>query len=157
MHFDQIIIDKSRKHKVRWNYKSLTTSILACRRPPISYKPEPKIEDTHSYKAEYLKVDIKNQPGERDRKTVAIHMTVFMPGSPESLLKFVAILNKIIKGKDLSTQPQRYGMTRNPFMRYSLQVFEHKTWDWGTETNSNYELVMKDIITHFFPPKFLQH
>ena len=36
-------------------------------------------------------------------------------------------------------------------------MFEQKAWERVTETNVNYELVMKDLISHFFPPKSLQH
>ena len=58
------------------------------------------------------------------------------------------ILNKIIKGKDIFTENQKYRTTRNIFTSESLKVLEKKTRDWGIETNSNYKLVIKDTITH---------
>ena len=48
-------------------------------------------------------------------------------------------------------------MTRNMNIGESLQFFEKKARERGTETNANYELAMKDLIYHFFPPKALQH
>ena len=66
------------------------------------------------------------------------------------------LINEIIRGQDLSTVPLKFGMTRNLVVGEALRVFEQKTQDRGTETNANYELVMKYLITHFFPPKALQ-
>ena len=66
-------------------------------------------------------------------------------------------MNTIIKGKDLYTGPQKHGMTRNLVIRESLQVFKNKNWYQGTATNSNYELLMKDLINLLFPPKYLHH
>ena len=36
-------------------------------------------------------------------------------------------------------------------------MFEQKAEERRTETDTNYELVMKDLISHLFPPKALQH
>ena len=47
-------------------------------------------------------------------------------------------------------------MKHNLMIGESLQVFKQKTWDHGTKTNKNYNLVMKYLIIHFFPPKALQ-
>ena len=68
-------------------------------------------------KSDYLKVDIKNQPGDRDSKTMAIYVLLFRTVSPESLLKFVLILHKIILSQDLEMVLQNVGMTRNLIVR----------------------------------------
>ena len=47
-------------------------------------------------------------------------------------------------------------MTSNFFVGESLWVFDQKTRERGTESNSNYELVIKDLIANFFLPKALQ-
>ena len=108
-------------------------------------------------KLDYLKFGIKTQPGYRDSDTVEIYVPLFRTGSPEALLKFITLLNKIIRGQDLSTGPQNFGMKRNLFIGESLQMFEQNSQERGTETNANHELVMKDLISHFSPPKSLQH
>ena len=77
-------------------------------------------------------------------------------GSTEVLLKFVTILNKIIWGQDLSKGPQNFGMTRNLVIGEAIWVFDKKAREKGTETNANHELVIKDMISHLFPPKALQ-
>ena len=70
-----------------------------------------------------LKVDIKTQPRDKYIKTVAIYMPLFRTGIPEAILKFVIIINNIIKGKDMSTVPHNYGMTHNLVILGSLRVF----------------------------------
>ena len=64
--------------------------------PPILYNPNQTIGKIPADNSDSLKFNIKMLPGERDSETVAIHMLLFCTGSPESLLKFVMILNKII-------------------------------------------------------------
>ena len=80
--------------------------------PPllISYKPDPTIRNTTTDKSDSLKVDIKTQPGESNNETVEIYVTLFWKESPESLLKFVIIIHKIIRGQDLSTGPKSLGL-----------------------------------------------
>ena len=78
----------------------LTKEYLKTRGPPplISYKASPTFDKTPTYKSNYLRVGIKTQPGNRDSKTVAIYVPLLQTGSPEALLNFVGILNKIIRG-----------------------------------------------------------
>ena len=98
-----------------------------CGPPPlISYKSEPTFVDTPTDKSDFLKVDMKNQPGKRGSETVAIYVTLFWTGSIESLPKFVTLLYKVIWGQDLSTGPQKFGMTRNFVIREALRVLEQK-------------------------------
>ena len=47
-------------------------------------------------------------------------------------------------------------MMQNLVMGEALQVFEQKARERVLETNANYELVMKDLISHFFLTKVLQ-
>ena len=77
--------------------------------PPNCYKPGPTIGKTLTNNLDYLKVNIKTQPRERDSKVVAIYVPLFQTGSPESLLKFVKVLYKIIRVQDLSMGPPKMG------------------------------------------------
>ena len=45
----------------------------------------------------------------------------------------------------------------NIMVEYNLKVFKQNTQDCETDTNSNYKVVMKDVIIHLFPPKALYH
>ena len=85
--------------------------------PPISYKTDPTLDKTPTDNLDYLKVDIKNQPGQRDIERVVIYMPMFWTVSTEDLLKFVILLNKIIQGQDLSMIPKKFGMTRYLLIR----------------------------------------
>ena len=101
--------------------------------PLISYKANATIGKTLMDKLEYLKVNINTQPGERDSETVDIYVPMFHTGSPEALIKFINLLHKIIRSKELSTVPQNFGMTRNLVIGEPLQVFEQKSKERGTE------------------------
>ena len=124
--------------------------------PPILYKSYPTISKTPADKSDSLKVDIKNQPRERDSDTVAIYVLLFCTGTTEALVKFVTTLHKIILCQDLFTGPQTFRITSNLVVRGAIRVFEKKIQDRGMEANSNYELVMKYLITYFFLTKALQ-
>ena len=91
--------------------------------PLISYKSDPTLGKILTERLDSLKVNINTQPGYRDSDTVAIYLPMFRTGGPEALLKFFPILNKIIWGQELSTGPQKFGMTRNLVIGESLQVF----------------------------------
>ena len=86
-------------------------------------------------KLDSLKVNIKTQPGEMNIKTIVVYVLRFQTGIPESLLKFVTLLHKIIQDKDLPTRTKKFGMTGNLVVREALRVAEHKNLDRGTKTN----------------------
>ena len=101
--------------------------------PPIYYKPNTTIGKSLKDKFYSFKVNIKTQPGERDSKMVAIYVPLFRTGSPEALLKFVTIIHKIIRGQDLYTGPQKFGMTWDLVVGEVPQVFEQKSQETGTK------------------------
>ena len=88
--------------------------------PPIFYNSDQTTRNTPTEKARPVKIDIKAQPEEKNSETVAIYVTIFRTENPESLLKFVTILNNTIKGQDLYTGPHKYGMNRNIVVGESL-------------------------------------
>ena len=88
--------------------------------PPIFYKTKPTID-------KILVGQYNHQPGEKYSNTTAIYVPLFHMGSPESILKFVTLLNKIIRGQDLSTVPQKFVTKRNLVVRDPLRVFEQNT------------------------------
>ena len=47
---------------------------------------------------------------------MVIYMMIFRTIIPEALLKLLTILNNIIKGQDLYTGFQKYGMAHNPII-----------------------------------------
>ena len=85
-----------------------------------------------------------------------MYVTLFWTRIPEALLKFVSLLQNIIRGQDLSTGSQKFGITGKLVLGEALQVFEQKSRERGTEKNANDDLVMKYCIYYFFPPMELQ-
>ena len=89
--------------------------------PPISYKLEPTFGMKPKTKSEYLKVDIKTQSGKANSKTILIYLPMFKTGSPEELLIFLTIIQKIIKGQSLTTGPKKYEIPNNLLAGEDLQ------------------------------------
>ena len=83
-------------------------------------------------------------------------MLVFKTIIPEALLKLLTILNNIIKGHDLFTGYQKYGMAQNLIIGESLLIFEKNTKERGSLINAKYKLVIQDVFIQFFTPKVLQ-
>ena len=121
--------------------------------PPILYKPAQTIIKTLAENLDSLKANIKTQPGERDSDMIVIYMPMFWTGSTEDLLKFVMISNKIIRVQDIYTGSHKFGMTSNLIDGEALRFLEKNYQDRVRETNANYELLMKDVISHFSPLK----
>ena len=71
---------------------------------------------------------------------MVIYMLIFRTIIPEALLKLLTIMENIIKGQDLFTGYQKYGMARNLIL-----TLEQKTRERGPETNANYKLVIEDV------------
>ena len=88
---------------------------------------------------------------------MVIYMLIFRTIIPEALLKLLTIMKNIIKGQDLFTGYQKYGMACNIIIGESLLTLEQKTRERGSDTNANYKLFIQDVFIHFFPPKVLQH
>ena len=55
----------------------------------------------------------KTQTSEQGSETMLIYAPLFSTVSPEALLKFISEIQKIIKGKDLYTVPQKYEINHN--------------------------------------------
>ena len=55
----------------------------------------------------------KTQTGEQGSETMSIYVPLFRMVSTEALLKFIAEIQKIIKGKELYTGTHKYGITHN--------------------------------------------
>ena len=58
----------------------------------IYYHPDTTVNKNHEENSEYLKVDIKTQPGEANSKYVSLYVPVFKTGASEILLKFLALM-----------------------------------------------------------------
>ena len=107
-------------------------------------------------KSDSLKFNKNIQPVEKYSETVEIFVPLFHIGGPESLIKFIIFLHKIMKGQDLSTGPQIFGMTWNLVVGKALWMFKKKAQERVDDKNANYFFVMKDLVSYFFLPEALQ-
>ena len=91
--------------------------------PPIYFNYDPIIGNQSDKNQNYLKVEIKTQPGEVNIKNVSLYILIFKTSLAESLLKFLVLLKKILKDWNLTTGPQYYVLTKNLLAVEAIQVF----------------------------------
>ena len=58
---------------------------------------------------------------------VLLYILILKTGRAEALLKFLLILNNILKGRNLTTGTKCYSTINNLLNAESLQVFDHKS------------------------------
>ena len=125
--------------------------------PPIPYKQELSLStDKDENHHDSLKIEIETQPSLADSKSLSLYVPIFKSGPPEMLLKYLVVLQKILKGQSLTTGPQQYAMARNLLAGEALRVFNQKATANGTETDVHFKSTTQGLVEHFFPPKALQ-
>ena len=95
--------------------------------PPISFKPEPDIWNKPDEKQESLKVGIKTYTVDINSETVLIYLLIFNIGLAKALLKFIVLLKKIFRGRNLTMGRQFYVMKKNLLAVEALQVFKQRS------------------------------
>ena len=124
--------------------------------PLICYLPDTTFNKNPGNKSDSLKVEIKMQLGYPKSDPILMYVPVFNTGSPEVLLKFLTLLDKIIKGQSLTTGTHIYAMTNNLLAEEALCVFEQQAKSKVSKTTASYKSVIEGVTTHLFPSKALQ-
>ena len=101
-------------------------------------------------KQDSLKVKIKTQPGETNRKAVLLYVTILNTGSTKAMLKLLMLPNNILRGKNLKTGPYCNYIINNILTGEALWFFGQKYREKGNKTTTNYDLFMQGMKTHFF-------
>ena len=91
--------------------------------PPITFNANTMIGKKPDKNYYFLKVNINTHPVEANRTIVLIYVPIFSNSLDEALLKFLVLLNKILKGQNITTGPQCYMIMNNLLSGDSLQVF----------------------------------
>ena len=117
---------------------------------PISFNTKPTIGKKPDKKRDSLRVDIKTHPWEISSKKVSIYIPISRTGSEKSLLKFIFLLKKILKGQNLITGPQYYTTTKNIIAGDSLKKIEHEFQETVNKIMTNYNFFMKCLKTNLF-------
>ena len=71
-------------------------------------------------------------------------------------MKFLVLINKILKGKNLKAGLYCYAMTKDILSRELLSVSEHEYQEKRNKGTTNYELGIQVLMNHFTPQKALQ-
>ena len=120
--------------------------------PPIPFeKKERKLE-----KGEHTTVKLRVTGADPQSATREITMPHFKDGTPEELLTFFKLFNEIVEGQNLTTGPQKYSAMRNLLQGSALSVFNHQAAALGDETNANFEILKKFLVSHVFPRRALR-
>ena len=124
--------------------------------PSIYYNPNQEIERTPKYNQDSLKVNIKTYSGGPYIMTVLTYVFYSGQATQNNPLKFIMVLQKDIKGQELSTVPQNYCVICTLLLAGYPKVFDQKTREFMTEINHNYKLVTRYLISHLFISKAIQ-
>ena len=123
------------------------TTLRAKRIPPAvplfpDEQPEPK-------KGECLKLDLRANPADPTSETYGISVRFFKDGTPAEWLVFLKTFTKVIVGQNLTTGPSKYAMARQLLQGDALREFNNEASQNDTETNANFQDVMKAVTKHF--------
>ena len=94
----------------------------------ISFNTDPVIGKKPYNTQDSFNVDIKTNPVNISREIVLLYIPIFKNRYDEVQPKILVLLNKILKGQNLTMEPHIYVMAKNLLVGGALQVFEHKSW-----------------------------
>lgn len=120
--------------------------------PPIPFE---KVEK-QLQKGEYMVCKLHTDGADPQSATREIHVPYFKDGSPEELLVFLKLFDKVVQGQNLTTGPQKYAMMKDLLKGHALSYWNHQATAVGTETNQNFELMKKYLIFKIFPRRALR-
>ena len=91
--------------------------------PIISYKLDPTVGIKTETKYDFLKVNIKNQPGESSSNMILLYTMLFRTGSMESLLRILNLIHNITKRKSLTSGSKIYETKNKLQTGEALRIF----------------------------------
>ena len=119
--------------------------------PPV---PLELLEARALKKSEYLKMDLKSNPGEVTSETYSINVPYFSHGLPYEWIQFLKTFEKVVKGQNLTSAMSKFTKMRMLLQGDALCMFESKATGLQ-ETQDNF-IVCKNAVTHHvFPHRAL--
>ena len=116
---------------------------------PPSPVPLELLEARALKKSEYLKMDLKSNPGEVT--TYSINVPYFSHGLPYEWIQFLKTFEKVVRGQNLMSAMSKFTMMRMLLRGDTLHVFESKVTGLQ-ETQDNF-IVCKNAVTHHVFPR----
>ena len=107
-------------------------------------------------KGDYTVIKCKTTPNAANSATYDLPIPYFRSGSTEEFLKWKRNVDRALTGQGITDGPGKYNLTRKLLDGDALMVFNVKTTQIGSETNTHYEEVMRALAEHVFPIKALQ-
>jgi len=96
--------------------------------PPVPLEqPEPR----ELKKSEFLKLNLKSNPGNPNSETYSICIPYFKHGTPSGWIFFNKTFKKIIVGQNLKTGSAKYTMARTLLQGDALRIFEKAAKKFG--------------------------
>lgn len=121
--------------------------------PPII--PLERPEEKQLRKDQYLTFKLRSVPTDEASTTYDLSVPFFSNGSPEELLIFLNLLNRVFVGQNVTTGPQKYALIRRLLIGDALTAFNSKAMAAGTETIDHFKIAIQGLISHVFPNRAL--
>jgi hypothetical protein len=106
-------------------------------------------------KDECLTFKLRSSPNDANSLTYEITVPFFRNGSPEELLLFLKLVDRVLAGTNTTSGPNKYALIRRLLQGDALTAFNNAATAEGNETNANYEICCQKLIKHAFPKKAL--
>ena len=121
--------------------------------PAIPYE-RPKAKKLE--RGEFHNYKLRTVPGDSASPIYELSVPFFSNGTPEEWIKFHKNIKQVFVGQDITTGPTQYALARSLLRGDALTIFDASDLTHGTQTVSNFALIMKDICQHVFPAKAAQ-
>ena len=101
-------------------------------------------------KSEYLKMDLKSNPGKVMSETYSINVPYFSHGLPYEWILFLKTFEKVVKGQNLTSASSKFTMMRMLLQGEALHIFESNATGL-VEMQANFTICMNAVTKHVFP------
>jgi len=122
---------------------------------PVIPLSRPEVKGTLD-KGDYTLIKCKTTLDAANLANYDLLIPYFRSRSTEEYLKWRCNVNRAFAGQGITDGPGKYNLTRKLLDGDSLMVFNVKSTQIETETNTHYEQVMDALTEHVFPIKALQ-
>ena len=106
-------------------------------------------------KDKYLTFKLRSVPTEEASTTYNLSIPFFGDGSPEELLIFLNLLNKVYVGQNVTDGPGKYALIRRLLVGDALSAFNSAAAVAGTETIPHFKTAVRGLVSHVFPARAL--
>ena len=121
--------------------------------PPISME-RPKAKTLS--KGEYIRMNLTATTGAEKDTSYTVDVPYFKNGTPEEWFLFLQMLDRIYKGQNLTTGPQRFVIVRELLQGEALAQFNRKAAEVATQTIASLKVCLQEVTNYVLPRRALQ-